>query len=489
VSPVGLVAAGALTEPFAIAAASAGVAWWTLLGIVSLVRRPRRPERSETGDPAAGSGLDLPPEPPAVAGLLANGYVVTAESAPAVVLDLAARDLLELDEVQPGRTICRLRSDRTGRAASPPDEIVDYERLVLDELAGKAVDGVVPTEALTTGPENQSERWHRALSVAITADAQRRGLTVPRWSSALLTMLGTGLVVVGGLVAVAIWAGDDAETLETLGTVSATGIGVAIAAVVGGVVVTARLRRSLAQLPTTDGRAAAARAGRLADRLRENEVLAELPPAGVKLWDRVFAYAAAFGAAPGAVALLPMGAEDDRRAWSRAGGRWRRVTVSYPRAWPPAWGKHPFLALATATFWGVLAGAMLFGVGQLADVDRPDGISERTWDWVGRGLLVTLVPIAAALAWAVWVLVRSIPDLRQSTSMSGTIVRDRRKRQVFSSGDDPDYWYYLAIDDGSSAEIRAMRVRESLWRERSQGETVTAIVSPRLGYVRSISPV
>lgn len=478
-----LVAAGALAEPLALAAAATGVTWWTLLGVLVVARRPRR-ERTMAGDGEGGAGLDLPPEPPAVAGLLANGYVVTAESAPAVVLDLAARDLLELDEVQPGRTICRVRSARAN-TSGPPDAIADYERLVLDELGSKAVDGVVPTEALTTGPENQSDRWHRAFATAITSDAQRRGLTVARWSPTVVRMLGTGVLVVGSLVALAIWVRDDAEALQAI---QAAALGVAIATVVGGAALTARLRRSLAQLPTPDGRVAAQRALLLAGRLRENETLAELPPAGVKLWDRVFAYAAAFGAAPAAVALLPMGAEDDRRAWSRVGGRWRRVTVSYPRAWPPAWGKHPFLALSTAIFWGVLAGAVLFGVGQLTDVARPDGISERAWAWAGRGALVALIPIVAALAWAVWVVVRAVPDLRQSMSVSGTIVRDRRTRQVFSSGDDPDYWYYLAIDDGSREEIRALRVRESLWRERSQGESVTAVVSPRLGYVRSIAP-
>lgn len=471
-------AVGAFSAPFAAAAAAVGVAWWVVLGGLAVLRRP--PRVSESDARAARTGradLDLPREPPAVAGLLANGYVVTTEAAPAVVLDLAARGALDLDEVQPGRTLCRV-------GTLPESSTPDYERLVLDELAAKAVDGIVPTDALTTGPEAQSARWHRAFASAIVADAQQRGLTMPRWRPHVLQLLGTGLVAVGVLVAIAVGTRDQAQPLEPATTAA---VGVAIAALLGGAAVVARLRSSLAQLPTPTGRAAAADALHLARRLRENEAIAELPPAGVKRWDRLLAYAAAFGAAPGAVALLPMGAEDDRRAWSRVDGRWRRVVVRYPRVWPPAWGKHPFLALAIATFWGALAGTVLFGLGQLAGADRPDGISPRAWDWFGRGALVALVPVVGVLAWAVWVIVRAVPDLRQSIRVSGVIVRDRQRRQVFSSGDDPDYWYYLAIDDGSDTEIRALRVRESLWQERSQGEVVTATVSPRLGFVRSIT--
>lgn len=477
VSAVTITAAGAFSAPFAVAAAVVGIGWWALVGALWLLRRPPRITSASDGSHAAG--LDLPPEPPAVAGLLANGFTVTAEAAPAVLIDLAARNLLDLDEVQPGRTICRLRAQVPAGA-----HLEGYEQLVLDELQQKAVDGVVPAEALTTGPEAQSSRWHRAFATAITADSQRRGLTVARWSPGVLRVLGLGVAVTGILLVLAIWVGNQTEPIEAR---SAGAVGIAIVAVGGGAALTARLRRSLAQLPTPAGRSAAARARVLARTLRENEHLAELPPAGVKRWDRLLAYAAAFGAAPGAVALLPMGAEDDRRAWSRADGRWRRVVVRYPRVWPPAWGKHPFLALSIATFGGALAGTVLYGLGQLAGADRPEGISPRVWDWLARGALVASVPVVGALMWSVWVILRAVPDLRQSIRASGVIVRDRQRPQIFSSGDDPDYWYYLAIDDGSHNEIRALRVRESLWRERSQGEVVTATVSPRLGFVRSIT--
>ena len=396
-----------------------------------------------------------------------------------MLLDLAARGFVSLDEVQPGRTVCRLR--RGGDGA-----ITDYEERVLTELRTKAVDGVVPADALTTGPELQSKGWHRALAKEVIADAQSRGLTSPRWPLRLNAVLGLALGAIVVLLFVAAQVGGDADDDGTL--LGAIAAAVAIGGLIGGVVVVSRLGASLAQLPTPAGRAAAARCVDLATTLRENEALGDLPPAGVHLWDRLFAYAAVFGAAPTAVGLLPMGAEDDHRAWSRVGGRWRRVRVRYPRARPPAWGKHPVLALGLALFWAAVAALVGYGLLQLAESERPKEISTSAWTWVERGTVIGLVPVILVIAWAAWVVFNAVPDCWQRRTVVGDIVRDRRFRQWFSSGDDPDYWYYLAVDDGTQDKIAAWRVRESLWEQRSQGETVQAELTPRLGYVRSMSP-
>jgi hypothetical protein len=85
------------------------------------------------------------------------------------------------------------------------------------------------------------------------------------------------------------------------------------------------------------------------------------------------------------------------------------------------------------------------------------------------------------------VLVRSVPDLWQHRTVTGDIVRSRRYRQIFTSSDDPSYWQYLAVDDGSHDRIPAWRVSASLWSEHPQGESVRAEVTPRLGYVRSMT--
>ena len=69
-----------LSFPLAVAAAAVGVGWWALLGLLVVLRRPPRISAAGTDR----GGLDVPAEPPGVAGLLANGFVVTSESAPAV---------------------------------------------------------------------------------------------------------------------------------------------------------------------------------------------------------------------------------------------------------------------------------------------------------------------------------------------------------------------------------------------------------------------
>ncbi len=457
-----------LSVPLALAAAGAALGWVVVfVGIASTRRAPNVR--------AKDASSDLPAEPPAVAGLLANDFIVPSETAPAVVLDLAARRVIDLDEVQPGRTIARLRR-RHDEALAP------YEQRVLSELEDKAIDGVVPTEAMTTGPEAQSAQWQRSLQREVVADAQARGLTYNRWTPRVLGILGLTLVPAGILLYLAIETGDDRAD-GWLGWASGA---VALAIIVLGIITIGRMSRSLAQLPTASGAIAAAYAAGLESHLRDDKELAELPPAAVKVRGRHFAFAAAFGLASVAVALLPMGAEDDHRAWSRAGGRWRLVRVRYPRAWPPAWGKHPAFAAFLAVGWGGLAVLAIVGITKVLDSDPDASFSADAWQWVERGALLLAVPCVVVAAWAAVVLVRAIPDLWSTRQISGEVLRDRRRRQWLSSGDDPKYWNYLAVDEGTSKRILAFRLRASVWQAHNQGDEVTAVVTPGLGYVRSI---
>jgi hypothetical protein len=71
--------------------------------------------------------------------------------------------------------------------------------MVLDHVAGLAVDGVVPAEALTTGPQDQSTRWWRAFRRAVVADARDRGLARDRWSGPVKAFLRTAALVPAGL--------------------------------------------------------------------------------------------------------------------------------------------------------------------------------------------------------------------------------------------------------------------------------------------------
>ncbi len=64
--------------------------------------------------------------------------------------------------------------------------------------------------------------------------------------------------------------------------------------------------------------------------------------------------------------------------------------------------------------------------------------------------------------------------------MTGAILRLR------ALGDDDDLRYYVAVDDGSSDRIRALRIDERLYSGLAQGEEITIRLTPNLGCVRWI---
>jgi hypothetical protein len=404
--------------------------------------------------------MDLGPEPPAVAAVLCGGYEVRGETAPATLLDLAARGVITLDEIQPGQTICHV-------PATPPDGLAAYERHVLVALCGKAIDGVVPATALTTGTDDASIRWHRELDELVVTDTKQRGLTVDRWPRAVARGIGAGVLIVVALLLLSARLGGDAEDHPVVA-------GVAAAVALGGALalagLTGRLRRSLAQHPTAAGTTAERAWLGVRAHLAENPRLAELPPAAVRLYGRHLAYAAGFGLAGHAVDALPFGAEDDHLAWSSFGKRWRRVHVRYPRVRPPAWGRHPALATFAALVAAAVSVFLLTRVGSLSG---------------GVAGIVTAV-VALPLVWSAWVLVTAVPDLFTTRSVTGVVLRCRTRPRLLSSRNDPKYWYYAAVDDGTRDHVAAFRVSEQLYHRVRQGQTVTVDITPRLGHVRAI---
>ena len=356
-------------------------------------------------------------------------------------------------------------------AASLPDstaELAPFEQHVLAALRGKAIDGVIPATALTTGTADASARWHRRLAQLVVADAQGRGLTVDRWPRSIVRVVGGGVLAVVALLLLSAQIGGDADKRPLL-----TGVAVAIA--VGGAVllgaVSGRMKRSLAQRPTAAGSTAESAWLGVRAHLAEDEQLRDLPPAAVKLYGRHLAYAAGFGLADHAVTALPFGEEDDHLAWSPQGGRWRRVRVRYPRVRPPGWGTHPVVATVLGLFWVALTTFLMVRV---VDADP-------------KGSLAIIAVLAFPWLWGVWILVAALPDLFTSRIVTGTVLRCRARARLLTSRNEPKYWYYVAIDDGTKARIAAYRVSEDLYRAVRQGQTVSVGVTPRLGYVRSIS--
>jgi hypothetical protein len=437
----GLFGLDALDGVLALAGIAAGAMWLAAAGAVYLLRRPPQP-------PVGSRTLELGPEPPAIANLLVSRFRVTDDAVPATLLDLAARNVVEVEQRGPEVYYVRLNP-------STDEPLTSYERRVLEHLRGRASDGVVPAGALTTGPQEESKRWRRAFSGEVVADAKARGLSRDALDGAVFTAL-TAAAVVPALFVWALWELEPAVLL-----------------VAGAVAALGWIRARHPQRETPEGMGAASRWLGVKAELEENEVFATYSPLTVELWDRLLAYGAALGAASGASRPLPMGTESDTHAWSASGGPWRPVTVRYPRFWPVGWGLDPLVALAVS-IGAVIAGALaLYGFGPVL-IDVVEG----GWPAVIVGAIL-LVPCLAVVL-GVALLVMAWGDLRSTVEVTGPILRLR----MF--GDENKRRYYVAVDDGASRAIGAWKVTPLQYAGLAQGELVKVSVTRSLGCVRSI---
>ena len=277
-----------------VAAVAAGAVWLLAAAVVYVVRKPPEP-------PVGPLTLELGPEPPAVANFLVNDFRVTNEAVPATLIDLAARNVVDVEQRGPGVFYVRLRSGQD-------EPLTAYESRVLDHLRSKASDGVVPAEALTTGPGEESKRWRRAFGSEVVEDAKARGLS----RDALDGRVFTVLTAAAAGPALLVWPLWDFEP--------AAGVMIAAVALLGWI------RTRHPQRETPAGMDAASRWLGVKTELQENPVFETHSPLTVELWDRLLAYGAALGIASGASGPLPMGAESDTRAWSAYGGQSRSAT-------------------------------------------------------------------------------------------------------------------------------------------------------------------
>lgn len=420
-----------------VAAIATSAAWLLASAVVYVLRRPPEPS-------VGPRTLELGPEPPAVANFLVNDFRVTDDAVPATLIDLAARNVFDVEQRGLGVFYIRLRS-------SLDEQLTAYERRVLDHLRRKAVDGVVPAEALTTGPGEESKRWRRQFTNEVVADAQARGLSRDALDGPVFTVLTLAAVVPALLV----WALSSFEP--------------GIVVVGAGVAILAWIRARHPQRETQEGLASASSWLGVRAELEANEVFRTHSPLTVELWDRVLAYGAALGVASGASGPLPMGTESDTDAWSSYGGRWRPVRVGYPRVWPPGWGRDPLVALGGGVIV-VLASAGFLYVFATSLLDAGP---------VAGAFL--LVPCAAVIL-GVAVVVMAWSDWKSPIEVTGPILRLR------AFGDDEKRRHYVAVDDGSSPVIRALRVSPSQYAGLEQGEPVTVRTTANLGCVRWIIP-
>jgi hypothetical protein len=171
-----------------------------------------------------------------------------------------------------------------------------------------------------------------------------------------------------------------------------------------------------------------------------------------------------------------MGAESDRWAWSRYGGAWRQVRVSYPRQWPPGWGSTPGELLQGGLKWGVF-GAFWFWLGtHLLPILQAGPRADQATRLFGlAGLILTLLalPVLAAGAWMLLMAVVAVLPGRQVT---GEAIRLRRFGTLC----------YLAVYSGAGDHVRAWVVNPQLYAGLAEYELVTVSVSPLVGHVHSV---
>lgn len=428
-----------------------------LLGVLWSLRAPRRAR-------PAPESTDLGPEEPALANLVAHRFNPTRDAVPATLVDLAARGLIEIEDRGIGRYYCRL----TGKSAA----LTPYEQMLVDHLRAVAADGVVPAEALTTGPQDRSKAWWNEFRKRVVEHAHSAGLSADLWSRPVLTLLGAGAALLLLLyeIATGFHEADDVADSPLLNAITFGGLAVGIAL--------GAITKSKRQTSTDEGLRAASRWLGVERALEESPSFELLPPSGVVVWERHLAYAAALGVAPRSIHALPMGAESDTEAWTASSGDWRKVTVRYPR-FRPGWGRHPLHALAIGGLGSYV------GVNVIRVATRDIGFGNR---WVA-----TAGTVATALG--VLVLGRSLPqlalgflDLFSRRRVAGVVVRARTRWSPFpypTQGEDQQSLrYFVAIDDGRSTSITAYRVTPKLYAALPQGGRADLEVTPNLGYVR-----
>lgn len=447
--------------PVLIAALVYAALWGLVAGAVFFARRPVEPDEGP-------STQELGPEPPAVANLLTGAFEVTSEAIPATLLDLGARRLLEFETLPDGATLVRIRTRRDA------GHLNEYERRVYDLVQGKAIDGVVPATALTTGEAGEvAKRWWKGFRKEVVADVRARGQCVPVWGKGISAALGLAALFPWFLL----WASgkfNEPKDVETT-SLALVVIGVAIVLTFVG----ARIAASDRQRGTRAGMEAGSRWLGVRAYIGETVTFPDLPPAHVVLWDRYLAYAAAFGVARECIRSLPMGAELDRRAWSSYGGTWRQVKVRYGRQSRPGWGMSPPIAMLRGFFFGgITAGvayALLVNVDPLDAINDADAVS-RYVGWVALAAGVAFALLAVRFAYMV---AAGFYDVFVTTTVEGEILRERTR------GSDEKVVHWVAVDTGNVPKVHAWRVTPARAAEVSQHQVVRAKVTPLLGFVRS----
>jgi hypothetical protein len=460
------------------------LAWLAVRHLLAVTRPPaidpvgdRRPEALPTGDL----------ETPAVVGLLTNDHVVPRAAITATVLDLAARGWLRLASVD-GELIVVVRG-----SGVDGDPLRPYEQQVLNHLGARAFEGVTSAATLAASRRRIDRRWRWRFSRAVVRDARSLGLTRRRFTPRRFLVPVVAVVLAVVVLRWAALGGDEGIAL-TESVVPRIVWVLAALTLLATVWQLLQLLVLPCESPTVLGLERQAQwlgyRSRLRDRIPDHASVVVAAPQQLAL-----AHATVLGTADHVLAQVPVVREDDRHAWSEAGGRAHVVRIRYP--FRPAYGRNPTVIAVVGAL--VLAGSVWArrGATQVADGEAlqtwiDDVEAQRAWIEGTAEVLAVLTWIPTV--WAVWALGAGVVDTILSRERVGAVVRVRRPRAVVPLPrllgplvERDRYSVYLAVDDGHRATVSAWLATERT--AAPQGSQARVRATPFLGHVRDSRPV
>lgn len=449
--------ASTLTDPFLILTLVAAGCYLVQLAYFAFITRAPDVDASPPTSELTG-------ESPALVNLLVNDARITGAAVPATLLDLAVRDLVDIEEYGDAEEIViRLREHRSAEG------LAGYSLMVLEHLRAKAANGIVRAEALTLGPEGTSKSWMERFKKLLHAEAKSVGLTRPRWEGKMWRSLTvTGLLACLFLLVLS-------ERYDFFwGGVFFAGAG---ALLVQGAVVQYFAQPQLNEA----GVSSAARWLGVRRFLEDNDTFNEATPGAVALWDSYMSYGAAMGLANDALRHLPMGEEDDEDAWSAYSGDWRHVRVVYPRL-RVVWGKSPLGAIWTGAIMTAIGAGVVY-VGRYVHSSARTTLENEqdVADWIRLGALIAVAVAAPLILWGVHTMLLGFLDLFTRRVITGQVIRLRSWVNSKSGR------WYLAVYDGHQSKLRAWRIGPGTYAQFVQGDVVDVTISPRLGHVFSFA--
>ena len=455
-----------------------GYAEWRTRSHVEGAGPPRRPPPLDDGRL----------EPPAVIGLLTNGYDVPHSALTATAIDLAARGWVRFTTADDELVVV------TRSGAAQGDSLRAFEQQVLNHLASRAFNDVTSANTLAMSHHRLNRRWWLRFGRAVAAQAQTLGLSTRRYTPVELVPSGAAALI--GLIVCWFGARRGAEVAIADSWKSRL-VWIATVAALGWLAWGTTLRvLGSAQRPTDLGASRTSLWMGYRARLRER-----IPPHATVLappaQQLALAQAAVMGVAEHVLDEVPVAPEDHRAAWSEAGGTPHLVQVRYPIR--PGYGQHPFKVAAAGlvVFFGFrwvrgFLGRVSDGESLQSLLDRVPGQVDLIKDIAAILAFACWVPIL----WAAWAVIAGAVDSVATRERSGSVIRARRPTEVLPSvvarvfkpfAERDRFSTYLAVDDG-----RRRRVAAWLASERSaapQGAQARVRATPLLGYVRSSEPV